>query len=204
MEFLLQENNSIYLMALIILSFIFLLELVTLFMGGLFNNLDNLFDVDLDVDGLVNLNILEKALHWLNVGKVPLIFLISIFLGLFSTLGFISNSIAFISLINSIKIVGATIIFVLALSFTKLISDRISEKLNIKEAFSKKDLIGKKINLKQVSSDGSFATFQHVCDNVVESFNAKPVNKGDKLSLDKNYIVVSKKNNIFFVSEVNF
>jgi hypothetical protein len=80
--FLFASGNLAFLTAGAIVLAMFILELLALCVGFSLHSFNIDADADIDVDGV---------LGWLNPGKVPVVLLLTAFLGLFSIAGFITN-----------------------------------------------------------------------------------------------------------------
>lgn len=146
--FLNLEENYWYFLALKILLVIFTLELLTFFMGGIFNAIDKWLDVDWDTEwdfDLESLTTVDKILHWLNIGKVPIIIYLSIFLGTFALIG-LEISYWFIST----KLLIAPI-FLLSLFITRFLAGKLGDKLKPLENVSHYSFLGREAFVYDVS-----------------------------------------------------
>lgn len=137
--FLNLEENYWYFLALKILLVIFILELLTFFMGGIFNAIDKWLDVDWDEwnFNLESLTIVDKILHWLNIGKVPIIIYLSIFLGIFALIGL---EISYWLVSTNLLIAP---IFLLSLFITRFSVGKLGNKLKSLENISHYSFLGR-------------------------------------------------------------
>ena len=117
-SFILSDYNAIYLYSILIMFCIFILELVSM-LGGfhISSFIDDAFpdfdldadlDVDIEIDGGVPFH--HVLLSWFNLGKVPFLVLVIIFLTAFGLTGFIAQYLT----ITLIKINIPSLILILA------------------------------------------------------------------------------------------
>lgn len=102
LEYLSEPYNTPFLYAFYFMLGILSLELISLLAGlGLSEMIDNLFDatdvgleVDADVEGDMELenSFLSKYIAWIKVKNVPMLILVIVFLGCFSIIGFLTQS----------------------------------------------------------------------------------------------------------------
>lgn len=103
--FILSDNNTIYFYSILAMFCIFLLELISTlagfqisgFIDDAFPDLD--LDADIDVDMDTEVSIHHTLLSWFNLGKVPFLVLVIIFLTAFGLTGYIAQYLT-IHLIN--------------------------------------------------------------------------------------------------------
>ena len=145
-EFLLDTNNRPYLVALIILAQIGLLETLLMVIGlGMSSLLDNLLP-DLDVDAPGEAGFLSATLDWLQVGKVPTIFLLILILAFFSVFGFAMQLVAGLFLSGGLtSYIVAPLAFAFGILTTRRAAMAIARFIPMEEsqAVEKDQLIGK-------------------------------------------------------------
>lgn len=184
--FLNLEENYWYFLALKILLIIFTLELLTFFMGGIFNAIDKWLDVDWDAEwdfDLESLTTVDKILHWLNIGKVPIIIYLSIFLGTFALIG-LEISYWFIST----KLLIAPI-FLLSLFITRFLAGKLGDKLKPLENVSHYSFLGREAFVYDVSFSeiGRLQVSFKLNDKEIKQIvSAKPLKPLDEEILENN------------------
>lgn len=173
LDFFSLPENYWYLLALKILLVIFALELITFFMGGIFNAIDNWLDLNFDLDydfdielpqnvntgsdfdldlpniSLPDLSLLDKTLHWLNIGKVPLILYLTFFLSSFSLVGFQLNHLFSYANMSSGLLVFPVII--VSVFITKFLANKLGNYLKPQETLNAFSYLGKKATVYDVN-----------------------------------------------------
>ena len=139
-------------------ALVLFLEVASLLIGAGFSQIiDNLFDAtDVGIgdfsDGEIEIqgNFISKYVAWIKVNNVPLLILCVVYMGTFSTIGYIGQNFALRILGNPIEIWIATIIAgILALPLYKVIAQFLADKLFKEEtsAISEKTFVGKIIEI---------------------------------------------------------
>lgn len=173
LDFFNLPENYWYLLALKILLVIFALELITFFMGGLFNAIDNWLDLHFDLDydfelpesvstnsnpdfdldlpnvSLPDLSLFDKVLHWLNIGKVPLILYLTFFLSSFSLVGFQLNHLfSYVGMTSSLLVIP---VIVISVFITRFLANKLGHYLKPQEVLNAFGFLGKKATVYDVN-----------------------------------------------------
>ena len=157
-EYLLAPHNAPFFYAFCFVALVLFLEVASLLIGAGFSQIiDNLFDAtDVGIgdfsDGEIEIqgNFISKYVAWIKVNNVPLLILCVVYMGTFSTIGYIGQNFALRILGNPIEIWIASIIAgILALPLYKVIAQFLADKLFKEEtsAISEKTFVGKIIEI---------------------------------------------------------
>ena len=157
-EYLLAPHNTPFFYAFCFVALVLFLEVASLLIGAGFSQIiDNLFDAtDVGIgdfsDGEIEIqgNFISKYVAWIKVNNVPLLILCVVYMGTFSTIGYIGQNFALRILGNPIEIWIASIIAgILALPLYKVIAQFLADKLFKEEtsAISEKTFVGKIIEI---------------------------------------------------------
>ena len=120
LEFIINDANSIFSIALTVMLFISILEGITTVLGfGISSFLETIFpDIELDIgSGDAPNGVLSRLLSWLNYGKVPILIILICFLTAFGLVGY-SLQYFIYALVSSLmpQIIIAPIAFFISLS----------------------------------------------------------------------------------------
>ena len=123
-EFINNDYNSIFTIALIVMLFISIIEGITVLLGfGLSLIIETIFpDIDLELGNHeVPEGALSKLLSWLNYGKVPVLIILICFLTLFGLIGYITQYLVY-GLTTSLlpQIIVVPLALIIALPFMKV------------------------------------------------------------------------------------
>ncbi len=147
MEFLFATSNIAFSVALVVLILLIALELGM--GGGLTEYLDTLVpDLEVGADGqLIGTDSLPtRLLGWLRAGKVPMLMLIAIFLGIFGVGGLLLQYACVTFGIGLLPgLLAAPLMFILAMPFVRVAASLLGDLLPRDETqvLSQKDLIGR-------------------------------------------------------------
>lgn len=147
MEFLFATQNLAFTVALALLSLLVLLELGM--GGGLAEFLDTLVpDLEVDADGhaLATDSLPTKLLAWLRAGKVPMLMLVAIFLGVFGVGGLLLQFVCVQFGFGMLPgVLAAVLMFFLAMPFVRFASSLLGDLLPRDETqvLSQEALVGR-------------------------------------------------------------
>ncbi|MFT5660045.1 MAG: hypothetical protein ACI9TV_000679 [Sulfurimonas sp.] len=148
-EFINNDSNSIFTVALVLMLFISILEGITAILGfGISSFLETILpDLDLELGSAdASEGVLSKILSWLNYGKVPVLIIFVCFLTAFGLVGY-SMQYMFYALTSSLlsQIIVVPIALIITFPFVRLFTSLL-EKIMPKDetsALSQESFIGK-------------------------------------------------------------
>jgi len=149
LEFIINDANSIFSIALTVMLFISILEGITTVLGfGVSSFLETIFpDIELEIGSEDAPNgVLSRLFSWLNYGKVPVLIILICFLTAFGLVGYSLQYFTY-ALVSSLipQIIIAPIALIISLPFIKLFTSAV-EKIMPKDetsALTHESFIGK-------------------------------------------------------------
>ncbi|MCP3921545.1 MAG: YqiJ family protein [Desulfobacterales bacterium] len=212
--FILSDYNTVYLYSILIMFGIFILELVSILAGlnisGLIDDalpdfdLDGDLDMDIDVD--TDLPFHHAVLHWFNIGNVPFLVLVIIFLTTFGLTGFIFQyfAVKFLNInISSYILVPLNILF----SFYVLhkIGGIIGRLIPSEEttAISQESFIGRIAEITTGTSKKGMPAQAKIQDEHgrFHYIMTEPLNDGDEFPKGTTVLIVDKKGRNYLIDE---
>ncbi len=216
--FIMSDYNTVYLYSILLMFGIFMLELVSILAGlHLSSFIDDVFpDFDLDIDADLDLDLdidvdsgmpfHHAILHWFNIGNVPFLVLVIIFLTTFGLTGFTIQYIA-------VKFLGINISSYLLIPFDIVSSFYVLHKIGgtigrlipseESSAISQESFVGRIAEITTGTSKKGMPAQAKLQDEHgrYHYVMTEPLNDGDEFSKGTKVLIVDKKDRSYLIDE---
>lgn len=211
-EYLLAPHNTPFFYAFSFVVLVMILEAASLLMGaGLSQIIDNLFDAtdvgigdvgDVDVDVDIQDNFITKYVAWIKVKNVPLLILAVVYMGSFSTIGYLGQNFSVRFFGNPVETwIAAIIALVLAFPLYRVISKFLGQKLFKEEttAISERTFVGKVVEINTGTARVGLPAEGKYRDQYgqLHYFMVEPENESDEFEQGSMVELTNYENSIF-------